>query len=54
MITLTPETEAQLRTVAHYQGLSAEEALTILIAEAAEVADAVAGLHRGTAEEDAE
>ena len=54
MITLTPETEAQLKTVAHYQGLSAEEALIGLIAEAAEVAEAIARLHPGTAKEEAE
>ena len=53
MITLTPETEAQLQTVATQRGVSAEEALSELIAEAAEVADAVAGLRRGTAEIDA-
>ena len=50
MITLAPETEAQLQTVATQRGVSAEEALSELIAEAAEVADAVAGLRQGTAE----
>ncbi len=50
MITLTPEAEAQLHTVATQRGLSAEEALRLLIAEAADVVDAVTGLHQGTAE----
>ena len=50
MITLKPETEAQLQTVAMQRGMSAEEALNELIAEAIEVTDAVAGLHEGTAE----